>query len=62
MPMGETMKEGGLVHLVLLRLLEGLGLTLQLVQTEYNGTRHYKDERKNRLVLYPDGSYEVVKP
>ena len=40
-----------------------LGLNLELVQTEITGTKHYKDEKGNRLILYIDGSYtvEVIK-
>lgn len=35
-----------------------LGMKLTLVQTRRDGTRHYKDENGNRLILYSDGSYE----
>jgi len=43
----------------LLELLELLGSTLRLVQTEANGTRHYKDDKGNRLILYRDESFEI---
>jgi len=36
-----------------------LGNELLLVQTEMDGTKHYKDENGNRLVLFPDGSWKV---
>lgn len=36
-----------------------LGMKLSLVQTEQNGTKHYKDETGNRLILYHDGSYGI---
>lgn len=39
--------------------LSNLGMTLNLVQTEQQGTKHYKDDRGNRLTLYPDGSYWI---
>jgi hypothetical protein len=32
---------------------------LALVQAELRGTKHYKDEMGNRLILYPDGSYGI---
>jgi len=36
-----------------------LGMELKLVQSEYCGTRHYKDEHGNRVILFPDGSFNV---
>ncbi len=39
--------------------LSRLGLHLQLVQTEQNGTRHYKDSHGNRLALFTDGSFTI---
>lgn len=35
-----------------------LRMTLNLVQSE-EGARHYKDGDGNRLILYPDGSYNI---
>ncbi len=32
---------------------------LYLVQCEQNGTRHYKDNKGNRLILYPDNSFGI---
>jgi hypothetical protein len=34
-------------------------MTLELVQAEMNGAKHYKDKNGNRLVLYADGSYQI---
>jgi len=40
-------------------LLKNLGLSLELVQSEQNGTVHYKNKGGLRLILYPDGSYKM---
>lgn len=36
-----------------------IGFHFDLVETEQNGTKHYKDEKGNRLILYPDCSYDI---
>ncbi len=38
--------------------LQKLRMTLSLVQCT-EGARHYKDEDGNRLILYPDGTYNI---
>ena len=38
--------------------LRKLGMTLNLVQST-EGARHYKDEDGNRLILHPDGTYNI---
>ena len=40
-------------------ILGQLGLTLELVQSEQNGTVHYKNKNGIRLILYSDGSFRV---
>ena len=41
------------------RKLNKLSATLRLVQTEARGTKHYKDEHGNRVILFFDGSYDI---
>lgn len=43
----------------MMRLLGTLGLDLHLVQTEMNGTKHYKDDKGNRVILYIDGVFSI---
>jgi len=38
--------------------LRKLGMALNLVQST-EGARHYKDRDGNRLILYPDGTYNI---
>ena len=38
--------------------LQKLGMTLNLVQST-EGARHYKDSEENRIILYPDGTYNI---
>lgn len=40
--------------------LRKLGLTLALMQTKKDGTRHYKDFKNDMIViLRPDGTYSI---
>ena len=39
--------------------LEKLGMSLNLVLSELEGTRNYKDGDGNRLILHTDGTYSI---